>query len=300
MQREEFNYKGKKISYRTKGAGPLIVLLHGFGEDGNVWKAQFDLFPDHLLVVPDLPGSGESEMVEDMSMEGLADVIKALMEAPPPPKGGSAKTQSQLMQETISDTASSQSEVSAFDNPSSGGGGAVLIGHSMGGYVTLAFAEKYPEVLKAFGLFHSTAFADSEEKKETRRKGIKFIQQHGSYEFLKTSTPNLYEHSTKEHKSHLINEQIEAVRNADGAALIAYYESMIRRPDRTAVLKNSRVPVLFVLGKYDNAVPLQDGLKQCHLPQLSYIELLQNSGHMGMVEEIDKSNKILTEFIATL
>jgi pimeloyl-ACP methyl ester carboxylesterase len=265
MQTKEFNYKGKKMIYRTKGSGPLVVLLHGFGEDGDVWRGQFDILPRHQLLIPDLPGSGGSEITDDMSMEGLAEAVKALVDA-----------------------------------ELSGKGKATLIGHSMGGYITLAFAEKYPEALKAFGLFHSTAFADSEEKKETRRKGITFIEQHGGYEFLKTTIPNMFAPVTKAEKGHLVEEQIEAVRNANGAALVSYYVSMMQRPDRTDVLRNSEVPILFVLGRHDHAVPLEDGLKLCHLPRLSYIELLECSGHMGMIEEIDRSNNLLTEFITTV
>ena len=89
MQTKTFEYKGRKLSYRMKGEGPLLVLLHGFGEDGNVWKAQFDIFPNHQLVIPDLPGSGQSEMIDDMSMEGMADAVKALIEdvAPSIPQG---------------------------------------------------------------------------------------------------------------------------------------------------------------------------------------------------------------------
>ena len=301
MLTREFDFEGRTIHYRTKGSGPLVVLLHGFGEDGDIWKSQVDLFPDHQLVIPDLPGSGKSEMIGDMSMEGMADAVKALIDSLPltPSRGGS--TQPMHRQGSGNHLTSSQSEVSAHITPPPEWlGEAILIGHSMGGYITLAFAEKYPEALKAFGLFHSSAFADTEEKKETRRKGIQFIQQHGGYEFLKTATPNLYAPATKESREHLVTEQIESLRNADGAALVSYYESMIKRPDRTEVLKNSRVPVLFVLGKYDKAVPFEDGLKQCHLPQLSYIEVLQNSGHMGMVEETDRTNKLLTAFIKTL
>jgi pimeloyl-ACP methyl ester carboxylesterase len=184
--------------------------------------------------------------------------------------------------------------------PPLGGGPAVLIGHSMGGYITLAFVEKYPDAVNAFGLFHSSAFADSEEKKETRRKGVAFIEQHGAYEFLKTTTPNLFSPVTKAEKGHLIDQHLKTLRNADGAALVRYYQSMMERPDRTAVLKNAQVPVLFVLGRHDNAVPLEDGLKQCHLPQLSYIELLEQAGHMGMVEEPEKTNAILTMFTKSL
>ena len=123
----------------------------GFGEDGTIWRAQFDLFPSHQLIIPDLPGCGGSEIIEDISMEGLAEVVKA------------------IFTDAVKD------------------GKAVLIGHSMGGYVALAFSKIFPGLLNAFGLFHSTAFADIEEKKETRRKGIEFIQKHSGPEFLKTT-----------------------------------------------------------------------------------------------------------------
>jgi pimeloyl-ACP methyl ester carboxylesterase len=72
---------------------------------------------------------------------------------------------------------------------------------------------------------------------------------------------------------------------------------MIRRPDRTEVLKTTRLPVLFILGKYDNAVPLADGLKLCYLPDLSYFHILDHSAHMGMKEEPDLSNKFVQEFL---
>jgi pimeloyl-ACP methyl ester carboxylesterase len=76
--------------------------------------------------------------------------------------------------------------------------------------------------------------------------------------------------------------------------------AMIQRPDRTPVLKQSKVPVLFVMGQHDTAVPLQDGLKQCHLPQLSYIHILERTGHMGMIEERERANLILSQFVITI
>lgn len=264
MQNHTLNYQGKTLFYRTAGEGPLVVLLHGFGEDGTIWKAQSDLFPGHRLLVPDLPGSGQSQAIEDMSMEGLAKAVKAVVEAAQPFMG------------------------------------AVLIGHSMGGYITLAFAEKYPALLRAFGLFHSTAFADSEEKKKTREKGIRFIEEHGAAEFLKTATPNLYAPGSKEAHPEWIEEHLAAVHNFLGPNLVSYYKAMIKRPDRTGVLRNSKVPVLFVLGRHDTAVPLEDGLKQCYLPQLSYIHILENAGHMGMIEEKENTNQILSQFVNTI
>ena len=160
MQTEQLLYNENCIFYRKTGSGPVVMLLHGFGEDGEIWKEQYNIFPGYTLLVPDLPGSGRSEAVEEMSMEGLAAVVKAIIDKE--------------------------------------GGEAILIGHSMGGYITLAVVEKYPALLKGFGLFHSSAFADSEEKKETRQKGIRFIQEHSATEFLRTATPNLYAPSTRE------------------------------------------------------------------------------------------------------
>jgi pimeloyl-ACP methyl ester carboxylesterase len=273
MQQKEISYNGKRLFYRLQGEGPLVVLLHGFGEDGTVWKSQFNIFSKHTLIVPDLPGSGQSEMIEDMSMEGLAEVVREIIKE---------ETNNQSLR---------------IDSSPLGLGGVILIGHSMGGYITLAYAEKYPDDLAAFGLFHSTAFADTEEKKETRRKGIAFVEKHGAFEFLKTAIPNMYGPATKEANPQLIEEHLQSLQQFSKAALIAYYESMIKRPDRTQVLKQNKFPVLFVLGKFDTAVPLQDGLQQSHLPGVSHVHILENSGHMGMCEEIDKSNDLLRKFV---
>ena len=138
----------------------------------------------------------------------------------------------------------------------------------------------------------------AEEKKATRRKGIEFINEHGAFEFLKNTTPNLFSPCKPQMKTpELIDEQIKTLNNFSAAALVSYYEAMIQRPDRTNILRNSTIPVLFIAGKYDNAVPLSDILKQCHLPSLSYIHILENSGHMGMLEEPEKANLILENFL---
>lgn len=262
MQEQTININ-KKLFCRTIGKGPAVVLLHGFGENGNIWSNQFDALSNHQLIIPDLPGSGRSEMADDMSMEGLAETIYLLL---------------QNLQ---------------IEN-------CVLIGHSMGGYVILAFAEKYSEHLKGFGLFHSTAYPDTEEKKQTRKKAIQFIQQNGAFEFLKTSIPNLYSTVTKEKNPYLIQEQIADSKNFSGETLINYYQAMIARPNRTHILKQSKVPVLFIIGKYDNAVPLNDSLQQCHIPNDTEVFILENSGHMGMREEPAESNKILQTYLNDL
>lgn len=262
-------YRGKSIFYRVTGNGKPVMLVHGFGEDGDIFNNQVEYLKDkYKLIVPDLPGSGKSEMMDDMSMEGLAEVIRTIM-------------------------------LSESENPSLEGREAwgTVVGHSMGGYITLALVEKYPELISAFGLFHSSAYADSEEKKATRRKGIEFIRQHGAYEFLKTAIPNLFSENSKSEIPHLIEKLVEAANNFSPQALVSYYEAMMQRPDRTAVLSKTAVPVLFIMGKYDAAVPVEDSLKQSHLPKKSYIHLLQNSGHMGMLEERNLCNQFLDKFL---
>jgi pimeloyl-ACP methyl ester carboxylesterase len=262
---KEITIGGKKIFYRLYGQGKPVMLVHGFGETGDIWQKQVDALQNRFkLIVPDLPGSGHSEMIADMSVEGMAEILKAILD------------------KETGDPGPAQISVT---------------GHSMGGYVTLAFVEKYGAMLNSFGLFHSTAFPDSEEKKAARRKGIEFIRENGAFEFLKTTSPNLFSPKTKEETPGMIDQFIESLNDFTPEALIAYYEAMINRPDRLSVLKNFKKDIHFVMGEYDTAVPMEDGLKQCHIPQVSHVHILHGSGHMGMMEEAAKSSQVLEEFL---
>jgi pimeloyl-ACP methyl ester carboxylesterase len=266
--KKEIDFLGKKIVYHLHGTGRTVMLVHGFGETGAVWDNQVSFLKDqYQIIVPDLPGSGDSELIDDMTMEGMAEVLKSI-----------------------------------FDRESKNTGPSLpaLIGHSMGGYITLAFAAKYEDSLSAFGLFHSSAFADSEEKKETRRKGIAFIQEHGAFDFLKTATPKLFSDASKSSIGPTIEQFIKSLNNFSSQSLVYYYEAMMERPDRSNVLKITNLPVLFILGKYDTAIPLEDGLKLCHLTGKAYIHVLHQSGHMGMIEEAEKSNLLLQRFLNEL
>jgi pimeloyl-ACP methyl ester carboxylesterase len=258
--------QNKKIYYKITGKGKPVVLVHGFAEDSDVWKYQQDELAKHFqLIIPDLPGSGHSEMTEDMSIEGMAASIYQL-----------------LLNESLQ-----------LPSPAR----VIMIGHSMGGYITLAFAEKHPEMLEAFGLFHSTAYADTAEKKNARQRGIAFIRTHGSYEFLQQSVPNLFSDIYRTRNSNAVKNMIEQYKNFEPVALAAYYAAMIERPDRTAVLKSFNKPVLFIAGKNDKAIPFEDSMQQCHLPQLSYIHILENTAHMGMWEEPEKATSALASFL---
>jgi pimeloyl-ACP methyl ester carboxylesterase len=269
---KNISYQNATIFYRITGTGKPVVLVHGFGEDGDIWEKQIDFLKAHFtLIIPDLPGSGKSELIADMSIEGMADVIKKIISV----------------------------ELSNFLPNQLGTEGATIIGHSMGGYIALAISEKYPQLLNKLGLFHSSAFADSEEKKAARKKSIDFIQTNGAYEFLKTAIPGLFflGHDGSKPSDPYIDALVEKSRNFTPEALVKYYQAMIARPDRTAVLKNFLHPILFILGEHDQAVPFAQGLQQSYLPNLSYINILRNSAHMGMLEEADKANAALLQFL---
>lgn len=259
-------FRNKKISYRAEGKGKPVMLLHGFAEDSNIWNYQLKKLKEKFLViVPDIPGSGSSELLDGkIFIEDYADVIKAIVDAEL-----AAKISNQF----------------------------TLIGHSMGGYITVAFAQKYPELLNAFGFFHSTAYADDDAKKELRKKGIEFIKNNGVGLFLKKTTANLFSEQTKKTTPWLIDTLIKNSTYFSSTALIQYYKAMIERPDLTHVLKTFKRPVFFFIGKNDNAVPLKSSLEQCHMPLISYIKILQHTGHMGMWEEKKETNAFLLEFL---
>jgi len=271
MEIKNINWQGSSIQYKATGQGKLVVLLHGFGEDNTVWEQQTAFLQQHFrLILPDIPGSGQSQFVPNANIETYAEILKAILD-------------NELTK--ISSTGEGSEETVS------------IVGHSMGGYITLAFAEKYPQYLNSFGLCHSSAFPDTEEKKETRRKAIDFIQAKGGYAFLKASIPGLFTKEYLAKQPAKVEALIEAGKQFSNEALIQYYEAMIARPDRTAVLKIFDHPILFLIGEHDAAVPLQSSLQQCYLPVQSHVHILDNSAHMGMWEEAEKTNNVLMQFL---
>jgi pimeloyl-ACP methyl ester carboxylesterase len=264
MQEKYVIYKTKNIFYRKYGSGKPVMLVHGFGEDGNIWSNQIAFLQNNfLLLVPDLPGSGKSEMLTEnnIAITDYAEVLLAIL------------TEEKITQ-------------------------CCIIGHSMGGYIALAFAKKYPDFLNALGLVHSTAYADTEIKITTRKKAIEFIQANGSQAFLKTSTPNLF--WDKEKNKEAIENLIAEGNNFSQAALVQYYHAMINREETTEVLKTFTKPILFIIGQYDDAVPFADSMQQTYLPSYAYIHILRNAAHMGILEEKEKTNNILADFLESI
>lgn len=265
-EKRQVIFKNNPVHYHIRGRGDqAILLVHGFGEDGSIWNKQVEyLSGKYKIVIPDLPGSGNSP--DNQTLQSIEDFADALF------------------------AVSADAGLSEF----------VMLGHSMGGYITLAFAEKYPEMLLGYGLIHSTAFADSDEKKKVRQRGIEAIAAYGSYAFLKNTIPNLFAPAFKEKNTELVNHLIEQGRKFSTQTLQQYYSIMMQRNDRCHVLQSVCKPVLFMMGTEDIATPVSDVLQQVHLSDISEVYLLEETGHMSMWEKPDKLNQAIESFMLNI
>ena len=229
------------------GKKPL-VLLHGFMENTTIWnEMEAHLSKDFILIKIDLPGHGKSKVYQKIhTVELMAEKVKEVIDA--------------LKLEKIN-----------------------LLGHSLGGYVSLAFAEKFPEILESMTLFFSTTVADDEEKKQIRRRSIAVIDENFET-FVKTSIPNLFSNNEKD----ILEGKIELAKNiaksTDKNGVKAAQLGMAERPDRTEILENLDAKILIIAGKYDNAVKTENLLKI--IPEKTNIKTyVLDCGHNGHWEK---------------
>lgn len=229
------------------GKKPL-VLLHGFMENTTIWdEMETHLSKDFTLIKIDLPGHGKSKVYQEIhTVELMAEKVKEVIDA--------------LKLEKIN-----------------------LLGHSLGGYVSLAFAEKFPEILESMTLFFSTTLADDEEKKQIRTRSIAVIDENFET-FVKTSIPNLFSNNEKD----ILEGKIELAKNiaksTDKNGVKAAQLGMAERPDRTEILENLDAKILIIAGKYDNAVKTENLLKI--IPEKTNIKTyVLDCGHNGHWEK---------------
>ncbi|SFI40869.1 alpha/beta fold hydrolase [Halpernia frigidisoli] len=225
-----------------------LVLLHGFMENSKIWKFLEPHLSEKFTVIKiDLPGHGKSENnSEILSMEMMArEVVKVI---------------SELNLEKIH-----------------------LLGHSMGGYVSLAFAELFPQKLKSLTLFFSTYIADEEDKKEQRRKSFRIIKDAFKH-YVNAGIPNLFNPNEKDILEGKINFAKEIAFSTNNLGALAAVKGMIERTDKLEILKNLDAKILIISGKHDSAVNSEKTLK--NLPDQTNIKsYVLDCGHMGQLEK---------------
>lgn len=173
----------------------------------------------------------------------------------------------------------------------------VLIGHSMGGYIALMYAKKYGDFIAGLGLFHSSAFADSTEKKKARDKTVKFLEQHGAATFIEDFLPKMYNDDFRRKNATHIKQQLLDNQQIPVEALQTATLAMKTRPDTTAVLKAAAYPVLHIIGKADKFIAYEDSLEIASLLQKPYVLVLDHVAHAGMHEAPEVCAAITNSFL---
>ena len=252
-------FRGAKLAYDIEGKGFPVVLLHGFCADSRLWEDfKQDLLEEHYRVVTiDLPGFGGSEVIPGVSIATYAEAVLAV-----------------LVEKKLSEV--------------------IVIGHSMGGYVSLALAEKKPEMIKGLCLLNSTANSDNTSRKKLRLRANKMAQLNLS-NVVRMSFINLFSEKSKcDYKAEIQNALNDALKTPL-QGYIACQEGMRIRPNRMTVLKNSSFKKMFILGKKDPVLSLKKGIEEAQETQSETVVLL--GGHMSHIENTNNLKAAIRAFI---
>lgn len=230
----------------SRGDVPL-VLLHGFCEDATLWSPLLPAWSDMPVVMMDLPGFGASDQPHEPTVAAYADAVEQALDA------------------------------LQIDR-------CVLLGHSLGGYVALEFAAQHAKRLAGFGLFHSHPYADTDERKTARQRGIEMLQSGKRDLYVSQLFPNLFAPAFMQAHPEVLAAVTEQGKKQSAAGIIAGLQAMVSRRDHQDTLRAARCPVLFVLGETDGLVPLDAGWKSALLPDSAQVVVLPGVAHMGMYE----------------
>jgi pimeloyl-ACP methyl ester carboxylesterase len=254
------DFKKGKIAFTDKGKGRVIVLLHGFPFSKELWAGTRDALAKNFRVICiDLPGHGQSDCFGYVhSMDLMAKAVKAVMD---------------------------KLRLKKY----------VLVGHSMGGYVALAFAELFPENVKGLCLFHSTSYPDSEQKKKDRDKAIESVKKDPGA-FVRTSVKNLFAAKNLRAFRKEMTFATQIARKTPKQGIVNALEGMKDRPSRDVILHFASYPIFFIIGRYDTVLPMQSLLDQSKISKKGSALLLEESGHMGFFEDKEKCVKALKKF----
>ncbi len=237
------------LNFERKGNGTeILVLLHGFMENLSIWNDMAPHLSDHFsLLKIDLPGHGQSDILADVhTMELMAEEVNAVLDH-------------QNLEKVH------------------------LLGHSMGGYVSLAFAEKHPEKLKSLTLFFSSYLADDEEKKEQRIKSYRIIKDAFPH-YARAGVPNLFNPNERDILEGKIETALETALSTNNLGALASVKGMVERTDKKHILENLEAKILILAGKHDNAVKTDIMIK--NLPDRTNIKsYVLDCGHNGHWEK---------------
>lgn len=249
MQIQSTIIQEKNIRYSIEGEGDTIVLLHGFIERIEIWEEfSSELSKTNKVVCIELPGHGDSDVIDEIqTMEKIAGFIHQLI---------------------------LQIEITNY----------VMIGHSMGGYIALAYAEEYEDELCGVGLFHSNALADSDDAKNDRERAVEIIKQDKDG-FIFNFIPKLFAECNEEGLLDKIKWLQSGAKKMSKESLISCIKGMSLRSDKITFLLSTNLPMMFILGKEDIRIPLNSVVAQSMLPKHSETLILGDCGHMGYLEK---------------
>jgi 3-oxoadipate enol-lactonase len=240
---ETLNLPNSTISYIRCGHGNPLVLLHGYPLDRRIWDPILPLLEnDFELIIPDLRGFGESKTIDDSySISEMADDVAKLVEMIGFPK-------------------------------------VFLAGHSMGGYVSLAFARSYPDKLCGLGLISSQAIADTPEKKASRYFSLKQLQESGKESIANPMVGKLTSNSM------LQNQIYNIILSQSEPGIKCAIQALAERPDQTSLLGKLEIPVLVVHGDSDELIPVGQAVEDSQAAGNSNLVVIAKAGHMPMLE----------------
>jgi pimeloyl-ACP methyl ester carboxylesterase len=251
-------FKETTVFYTDTGKGSSIVLLHGFLENSTMWTEVVDeLSKKNRVICIDLLGHGKTGCVGYIhTMEEMAEAVKSVLR-----------------------------ELKIRR--------ATFVGHSMGGYVALAFAEKYQNNVKGICLMNSTSQADSEERKKLRLRAIEMAKE--NYETLvKMSISNLFAENMRSQLSEEIEKIREEALKTPVRGYIAATEGMRLRENKEVVLQTIEKR-LIIAGKNDPILNYTIVEEEAKKTRTSLIKL--PNGHMSYVEAREELLKAITNFI---
>jgi len=247
------------INYKIKGEGLPLIFIHGFCETGEIWDSFVTGISNNYQVITlDLPGFGSSKLAKTgTTLEGIGRDLNEWVLS------------------------------KKLKNP-------IVLGHSLGGYVCLAMVSQMPSLYAAFGLIHSTARADTDEKRLNRTKIMAFVKKHGVKAFVDSFVPGLYHQ--KNHPS--IEFVHKMALKTSKSTFLTYTEAMRDRLSTEDCIAKFTKPILIVGGQNDPLIPISSLVEQAALNSRASIYALQRVGHMGMFEAKPELVDIVHHFVS--